>query len=143
MSSVTIPPPDSHLRCRAASTPCFADERPTYGLTCAEAELRFGIGRVVLANLCRQYPGLGIKEAARQGHYGWHWIIDPPRLGDVLGERLDPEAFARWFDVPVACFATLDPRQRAVLAAILPLPERRRRPPRPPRAVRGVGHETP
>jgi hypothetical protein len=121
---------DSHLLAGVASIQSRnLRVRPTRGLTCADVERRFGFGRVVIANLCRRHPDLAVKERSA-GAYGWHWIIDPPRLGQVLGDLLDPAQLAQRFDVPVENFATLDPPRRAVLAAILPLPvDRRQRPP--------------
>jgi hypothetical protein len=138
MSSVTIPPPDSHLRVCAASNQC---ERSTHGLTALQAERRFGIGRVVLAKLCRRNPGLGVQEPARDGKAGWHWVIDPPRLGQVLGDALDPAQLAQRFGVPIEDFASLDPPRRAMLAAVLPLPDRPRQHRSSPLVERaGVGH---
>jgi hypothetical protein len=116
---------------RASDQLCNFRDRPTHGLTCTEAERRLGIGRVVIANLCRQHPELAVREPSR-GQYGWRWLIDPPRLGRVLGDALDPAQLARRFDMPVEAFASLDPPRRAMLAAILPLapkPDRRKRPP--------------
>jgi hypothetical protein len=140
---MTFPEEDSHLLARRASDQlCNLRERPTRGLTCTEAERRFGIGRVVIANLCRRHPELAVREHSR-GQHGWCWILDPPRLGQLLGDALDPAQLARRFDVPEADFASLDPPRRAMLAAVLPLPDRPRQPrpsPRPER-VTEVGHE--
>ena len=117
-------------------------DRPTHNLTCAGAERRFGIGRVVIANLCRRTPDLAVRVPS-VGHHGWSWVIDPPRLGQVLGDALDPVRLAQRFGVPVDTFAALDPPRRAMLAAILPLPDRprlQRRPSPLPECVTEVGH---
>jgi hypothetical protein len=112
----------SHLQARAATGELHnINERPTHGLTALQVERRFGIGRVVIARLCQRNPGLGMREPSRVGKEQWHWIIDPPRLGQLLDDALDPAELATRFDVPVERFATLDPPRRAMLAAVLPL----------------------
>jgi hypothetical protein len=139
----SIPPRDSHLCMRVASDQlCNFRDRPTHGLTCAKAERRFGVSRVVIANLCRRAPGLAVKAPAL-GSLGLHWVIDPPRLEQVLGEALDPVQLARRLGMAVEAFAALDPPHRAMLAALLtPRPDRRRKRPAPRLSERAeVVHE--